>query len=56
MRICFICRNTKRIQAGQFAGLPCPSCGLHKEGEEKCPDCSFPLQFGQCQKCQEEKE
>jgi hypothetical protein len=34
MRICFICRNQGRIQAGQFAGLPCPACGLHKEEEE----------------------
>ncbi len=35
MRICFICRNTGRIQAGQFANLPCPSCGLRQESEEE---------------------
>jgi len=37
-RICFICRNTGKIQGGQFAGLPCPNNSKHigyEKGEEE---------------------
>ena len=34
-RICFICRNTGYIQAGLFAGLPCPQNRKHYGEEEE---------------------